>query len=110
MRGIDGNYMSAQGDQTARVQTAYQSAQVAQQVHAQKEVADSFRKLREVVSETGRKEAGAGTPAVGRDGNSKSGGYQAGEGNPQMADLSEKGNTPEEGPLFSKQTHIDIRV
>ena len=110
MRGIDGNFMSAQGDNSARVQMAYQAAQVAQQVHAQKEAADSFRKLREVVSEAGKKEAAPGTPVVGNDENSKSRDYEPTEGNPQGGGSAEVDEAEGEGPTLTKRSHIDIRV
>ena len=109
MRGLDGNYINTQGDITTRMQVVFQAEQYRQQIRAQLEAADTLRKLREDVEETGKKTRSSNPLQVGNDmGSSGSG--------PNERNQEEKRplRNQEDESLENEQVvgpnHIDIRV
>ena len=109
MRGLDGNYINAQGDALARMQLAYQSEQNRQQIRAQMESAEELRKLREDVNPAENKEAGGGPPEVKDD---QGAGSQAYEGSLDQDERERKPDLPKGVEVVKPPlaTHIDIRV
>jgi len=109
MRGLDGNYLNAQGDALSRMQMVYQSEQNRQQVQAQLGSQDALRKLREQVN--GSEETGTAHElrVTGEDQGSRR--ELGGEQGPSEKDGSKgsglfSGREDDLGPT----SHIDIRV
>ena len=111
MRGLDGNYINAQGDALARLQVAYQAEQNRQQLRAQTEAADSLRKLREQVNEAEKKYASTGPSEIKDEQGSASQFFWGGEKQerrPAKPTLEEGGEV--DAGFEIKRTHIDIRI
>jgi len=108
MRGLDGNYLNAQGDALSRMQVVYQSEQNRQQIQAQVGAQDALRKLREQVNVS--EEAGTAheSRVVGEDQGSKG----SGEKRDPLEKGPEKGRELSQGPNddLGPTSHIDIRV
>ena len=111
MRGLDGNYLNAQGDALSRMQVVYQSEQNRQQVQAQLGAQDALRKLREQVNESEEAGASHGSRVVGDDRGSqrepegeRPSSQRGKNGSKEMGSLP--GRQDDSGPL----SHIDIRV
>ncbi len=111
MRGIDGNFIHAQGDATARMQLAYQTEQNRQQIKAQMEVAESLKKLREQVVETEKLDSSVVSKMVTDDQGSETqtpfGEEKNDEGSKRKD--QEKEIAEDSGETITK-THIDIRA
>lgn len=111
MRGIDGNFINAQGDATARMQLAYQTEQNRQQMKAQMEAADALRKLREEVVETEKLDSSRVPKLVSDNEGSNSGaflGQEPKEGNASKGDSSKEDGAENLETVL--RTHIDIRA
>ena len=108
MRGLDGNYLNAQGDALSRIQVAYQSEQNRQQVQAQIGAQDALRRLREQVNESEETGTAHGPKVVGEDQGS---GRHGENGDPLERDPKSKMKSKQESSSDLKKTaHIDIRV
>jgi hypothetical protein len=108
MRGLDGNYLNAQGDALSRMQMVYQSEQNRQQIQAQVGAQDALRKLREQVNESEEAGTAHGSRVVGEDQGS---GEPGGKKDP-LERGPKKGREPSQGPTddLGSISHIDIRV
>ena len=112
MRGLDGNYINAQGDHSSRMQVVMQAEQDRQQIRAQLEANETVRKLKESVNETEKKN-GTGGPLRAADDRGSGGRSARGEGElPEEhgPGASEDGGGSGEGPAAGPPAHIDIRV
>jgi hypothetical protein len=109
VRGLDGNYISTQGDALARMQVAVQAEQNRQQIRTQIEALDALRKLREDVNEIEKKTSSAGPDEVKADQGSNSRSYS--EEDYRKKEKSSHSSEDEGGPQKPPTlTHIDIKV
>lgn len=112
MRGLDGNYLNAQGDATARMQVAYQAEMNRQQLKAQLEGVESLRKLREQVNGAEKENSSEGPRLVTEDQGSESQADQPEDSSGGQKTAGGKTVLDDDRENVEKavKSHIDIRV
>jgi hypothetical protein len=111
MRGLDGNYINAQGDHTAKMQVVYQAEQNRQQVQAQLEGTEALRKLREQVNEAGKRDETKGPRQVTDEHKSDSrDNFKEKDSREEKAEKKNESVEEVKQSGSSIPAHIDIRV
>lgn len=111
MRGLDGNYINAQGDHSARMQVVYQAEQNRQQVQAQLEGTEALRKLREQVNETEKKDASEGPRQVSDEQrNDSPGNLKKKDSHEEKTEKKKESDEETKHSVPPTLAHIDIRV